>query len=470
MATFVLLEEARLALQGMGMGSRSRKATCLEIKGRTEARLQATGFTTAFTTAKAELSRYLTAHGTARAAKGAPLSEEVKAIRHARFANTRLLQFANLIAIGDPGSSERRTQLERLYKSRRPELGVHINFSNREQWFNWMDSRTRGVSYVTSIISAVTSTFSAGERGIYIRSLGLPINATQAQIEEASRQRQAQLRASRAASASFRAAQQTRALTSHGRNADSVLSAANLPLEGQEVTRHEGSGTFSFFGTVNDKPVRIVVNASSTILKRNPRLSFRDDGLALTAEDGADLGVIVSSATMPFLKTHGHNLFTVWKAEVERRIGRPLAPHETGQLPAPAGQDPNLPAWAARRKLYKIKPVRQDGALWLFRQWLDEEFPDAVNEIRHHWEDASLPFTTRFPTWITEHYPDHPWAAWWRAYMLDPPHTRKKTDTVRGCVVALRGEVTSNKQYLVSAGVSGKVWVFGPPRDDEDLE
>ncbi|KAI8907725.1 hypothetical protein DFJ77DRAFT_442906 [Powellomyces hirtus] len=474
-ATFVLIEEASRILQDSSLAVPStRQATCHFIKTRTDARLQSTGFTALLDAAKTELGQYLANHAAARAAKTPPLSVEARELQRSRRALRRALRHANFIAEGDPKSPEREEQLKDLYSRRRPELGMFIPYSERQQWFDWMATRSRGTSYIIAIVAAVSGTAAAGPQGIFHRSLGLAPGATGQAIEQAIQERLQALQRGCAAFGVFQRAQQSRVLLRHGRDPVAVLAAASSDLEGQEVTLH--SKAISFYGTIpgnnGEEPriVRVLIHVGSTILRRNPRLSFRPAGLRLIAEDGEDFGIVVSTIRMPLLQGYGQQLLTVWRAQRERILNRPLLPAEIPQLPGASSGDPKLPTWSPRATHYRVKPINELSALWLFQQWFDSTFTDSSNEIRFHWNDATLPFTAQYPAWITENFPLHPWAAWWQSFVTHHNHnTRSKTNIIRGCITALRGPVITAGQYAVGVQM-GKVWRFGHVRTDEELE
>ncbi|KAI8816609.1 uncharacterized protein EV422DRAFT_581322 [Fimicolochytrium jonesii] len=469
MATFVLLEEAAKLVGADSQEGGTRRQICQRIKANTDVRLAASGFTAAFATAKKEFAQRLAEHAAATVGRVTPLTEDARALRRARRALNRALSHSSFFAVGAPGSQARQQQLEAIYAKRRPEFGLYVPYIPKEQWMAWMNGRAAGTSYITATIGAVAAAqASTAPMDIFVRSLGLdPSSATPVQITAEMDKRQIALQQARSASPRFQRAQQTRMLTRHGRDAEAVLAASELPLQGQQVSLHPRA--ISFYGKVDgEKSVRMQINVGQSILTRNPRLDFRLGGIGLLAEDdGADLGIVASVENMPFMQGHGHNLLKVWQKELERILGRPLRPHELPHL-SEAGQqlDPHLPTWAARRTKYPIKPVLQTTAIWLFRQWLDSAFPDDVNLLYFHWKDQNLPFTADFPAWIDQQYPLHPWANWWKNFMA----RTKSTNVAKGCITALRGKIKAGLQYRVDADTMGRIWEFGAPRVDDLLD
>ncbi|KAI9009595.1 hypothetical protein BC832DRAFT_551883 [Gaertneriomyces semiglobifer] len=467
MVTFALMDVAMRYMDELGPNS-ERLTVCQAIVAETQRRVAASGLFAELETTRENLERYITTAAAARAHLRRPLSDQQRLDRRVRLAMNRLLSHAPFILTGAPNSEERQDQAERIYALRRPEFGLHIPYDNHEAWMEWTCSRPQGTSLITATIAVVTGKVGAEPQGVIIRALGMDPDKskwTDPQVQEIFAERLTKMRAAHGRflqSVAGRSLQRERALKRFNSNA---LATVNDPLEGRAVTccRRE----VSFYATIDGTVTNMRFFVPLRVLTAQPRLRFELDGIHLMDDVDVDLGLAVPVHNMAYLERHGKALQAVWKSEMERKLGRELRAEE---LPLRAqGRDP--PKYAPRKRSYPVKPIHDEDALWVFRKWLDQRFPDAVNEMPFHWQNLESP-VHEFVPWMVDEYPLHPALAQWRR-IFEADGTIG-TNILRGCVVALRGEVNTEKQYGIRQPDGrykmGKVWKFGPPRTDELLE
>ncbi|KAI8588123.1 hypothetical protein BDZ88DRAFT_508255 [Geranomyces variabilis] len=228
-----------------------------------------------------------------------------------------------------------------------------------------------------------------------------------------------------------------------GMNPQHVLTNSVMALECQVLDRLSGR----FFTDVDNKATAF---------------RFKDD-------DGNDLHIL-PVARMALMKAQGPALQRVWQRELEA-IGGPSGAAAVIP-PTPPGRP--LLKWTAKKQDYKkVAPIAEEDASWLFREWLDETFPNAGNHIDSYWRDPNNPLL-QIPAWIAREYPNHPHRQTWVDLIENALALRSaSTELVKGSLVALRGALTItqyNIQITPKTKKSGKRWYFEGPRPDSALE
>ncbi|KAJ3181300.1 hypothetical protein HDU85_003606 [Gaertneriomyces sp. JEL0708] len=459
-ATFVLIDETSTYLSTPR--THTRRQSCEEIRTRVLTRLQESGFDDVFNAAKDEYRLYYAnspGNLSTLARTGKRLADEARQRRYTRYQVTRALRHAQFVAQGRPDSAERQAQVDRLWQLRRPELGFYIPYTEEQRWRTWMLTRGEGVSLITAALSAYTTQIGDGPRGVFIRSLGLPVRDTDpVALEQAIRERLETLRQHRNESPAFRRAQRARALAVWNRQPDQVVTT----LQGTPVNVLENRRV-SFLSWLDSdgqegRSARVVLRVPPNVLlsPTPPRLSFEEDGVHLLYNGDY---FAVRWQDMYTLHTYGAPMRAIWLRERARITGTDVAELER-RYRSPVG-DMNLPK-SSLRGTPQIRRVRREDAIWLFCSWLDEEYPDPENTIRHHWDDPENPFTTRFLPWIDANYPIHPHRDGWFALLnmaeKRASEWRETTKIVTGCIAALRGilETTGRAAQFSFVPADGK--------------
>ncbi|KAJ3146594.1 hypothetical protein HDU89_006065, partial [Geranomyces variabilis] len=186
-------------------------------------------------------------------------------------------------------------------------------------------------------------------------------------------------------------------------NPQHVLTGSVMALEGQKAQVLDRL-TGRFFTDVDGKATafRFKVPPSLIEVTMPPTLRFRPDGIHLQDDDGNDLHIL-PVARMALMKAQGPALQRVWQRELEA-IGGPSGAAAVIP-PTPPGRP--LLKWTAKKQDYKkVAPSAEEDAIWLFREWLDETFPNAGNHIDSYWRDPNSPLL-QIPAWIAREYPNH---------------------------------------------------------------
>ncbi|KAJ3178080.1 hypothetical protein HDU87_003864 [Geranomyces variabilis] len=488
-STFVIIEEAHNLLTeyenqagGKGKGaSRSRLDLCRAIEKAANDRISATGLLSALNEAKAALAQYFAAQKASLAPTTPSVITEAKSSRRIKRAIERLAVVKQFPALGPPNSPARAAQAQALWQRRMLPLGRHLPYNGnpaiKQRWLEWVMTRREGVPLIhAALMRACTqqavSAQEASEVNILARSLGFSAEDLQdkAGFEVAFQDRLEHMRAGRALSDRFQRAQQSRALLRWGMDPQKVLENSEMALEGQKAQVLDRS-TGRFFASVDGKPTRFLFKVPPSLIQvtRTPTLRFRPDGIHLQDDNGNDLHILPANR-MALMKAQGPALQRVWQRELQA-AGGPSAALAVIP-PTPPGRP--LMKWTAKGDAYKkVAPIAEEDAIWLFREWLDETFPNAANHIDIHWRDPKNPLL-QLPTWLAAEYPHHPHCQTWTDLVQNALGLGSaSTAFVRGSLIALRGALTItqyNIQVSTKKKLSGKRWHFEGPRPDSALQ
>ncbi|KAJ3176105.1 hypothetical protein HDU87_005480 [Geranomyces variabilis] len=404
-ATFVLLDEAQrvlcgyeaLAASGKGKGRiQTRLELCTEIERAAKARISSSGVQTALDQAKRDLGAYFqTRQPSVQAIISAPAVTEAKAARRVKKSIARSAAVANQFpAAGPAGSPARAAQANALWNRRLLPLGKHLPYNGdprvKQTWMNWVMTRRQGVSLIQAALMRACQRPQTADITVIRRSLGLTDDDLKNPhaFEEAMYERLERMRQGRSVSAKFQQAQQSRALLRWGMEPQTILERSIMGLDGQEVQILDRMARF--YTSVDGKTTAFRFNVppavqSATVM---PILRFRDDGIHLVDSAGTSLHVVRVS-DMRSMHGQGLALMHVWQRELTAVRGPAAAPVQLPPAPPGGGQ---LKYASKGDNFKKVAPIARDDAIWLFREWLDERFPNAGNRIDTHWRDPANAF------------------------------------------------------------------------------
>ncbi|KAJ3153320.1 hypothetical protein HDU86_005276 [Geranomyces michiganensis] len=483
--TFILIDEAHGILTGYEgrqptQPFRTRRQLCEVIRSAAQKRLDTTGITQTMDTERAALKLILNAKRKSAGPSSSVLCT-AKAIRRVKHAVERAAVVAKQFpAVGAPKSPERQRQADLLYARQLLPLGRHLPYNGdpgkKQQWMDWVLSRREGVSLIHSALmhACTAPSWDRSDQDKLKRILALSdedLVADPGRIQTALAERLESMQLGRIGSVRVKQVAQSRAMLRWN-----VIGSTIGHLDGKQANVMSRKMAWFYTQFNGDlKAFRFNISQEVVDATQNPVQCFRDDGIHLEhPETGANL-FTVRADRMVYMGTQGIKLQQVWQRELWAVQGSSAA--EPAIPPAPAaGRLP--PKYAARskdgqKKFMQIAPIAEEDAIWVFKQWLDEEFASDINIADTHWRDPANRFL-KLPGWIQANFPNHPHRPTWEQIVADGAKLNSPSIFIfRGCILALRGEFLGEQKYTVPGTkypkISGKRWTFAGARDDSEL-